>query len=42
MYTEFAKRKVFEQLSLAVACSASSRHGSQEVDLTMQRNMEDS
>ena len=31
VYTEFTKKKVFEQLTLAVACSASCRHGSQEV-----------
>ena len=33
MYTEFAK-KVFELLTLAVACSAPSRHGSREVSIS--------
>lgn len=28
---EFAKKTVFEQLTVAVACSASRRHGSPEV-----------
>ena len=30
MYTEFAKKKVFEQLTLTVACSASCHHVSGE------------
>ena len=46
MYTEFADKKVFEQLTLAVACSAGSRHGSPEVsipecDITRRRVKED-
>ena len=40
MYTEFAKNKVFEQLTLAVACSTPSHHGSREVSIP-ERNMED-
>ena len=31
MYTDFTKKNVFEQLTLAVACSAPSHHGSREV-----------
>ena len=31
VYTEFTKKKVFEQLTLAVACSASRRHGRPDV-----------
>ena len=31
VYTDFAKKKVFAQLTLAVACSASCRHGSPQV-----------
>ena len=34
VYTEFAKKRVFEQLTLAVACSARSRHGSREVSIS--------
>ena len=34
MYTEFARKSIFEQLTLAVACSASRRHGSQEVAIS--------
>ena len=31
VYAEFTKKNVFEQLPLAVACSASRRHGSPDV-----------
>ena len=34
MYTEFTKKKVFEQLALAVACSASRRPASGDVSIT--------
>ena len=37
MYTEFTKKKVFEQVPLAVACSACHRHGSQEVSYRSRR-----
>ena len=34
MYTEFTKNNVFEQLTLVLACSALSRHGSWEVSIS--------
>ena len=34
VYTEFAERKVFKQLTLALACFARSHHGSQEVSIS--------
>ena len=34
VYTEFTKKKVFEQLTLAVACSASCRPASGEVSIS--------
>ena len=34
MYTEFAKKNLFEQLTLAVACSASRRPASREISIS--------
>ena len=31
VYTEFTKKKVFEQLTLAVACCAGRHHGSRDI-----------
>ena len=37
MYTEFTKKKVFEQLTLAVACPASQKVSISECDVTWRR-----
>ena len=34
VYTEFTKKNIFGQLTIAVACSTSRRHGSWEVSIS--------
>ena len=43
VYTEFTKKKAFEQLTLAVACSASCRpaHGEVSISESLTRNLGD-